>query len=46
MVSEKIFRFATSQVFESEIAGRLCADLCASVSKVSTRVVLGSLFVR
>ena len=42
MASEKIFRFAKSQVFESEIAGILCADMCACVSKVSARVVLGS----
>lgn len=31
---DKLFRFATSHVFETEVAGRMCADMCAAAAKV------------
>ena len=31
---DKLYRFATSRVFESEVAGRMCADMCAAAAKV------------
>ena len=31
---DKIFRFASSHVFENEVAGLLCADLCTAAGKV------------
>ena len=31
---DKLFRFASSHVFESEVAGLLCADMCAAAGKV------------
>lgn len=33
---KKLFHFATSHVFESEVAGKMCADMCAAASKVSS----------
>lgn len=32
---EKLFYFATSHVFESEVSGRMCADMCSAAAKVS-----------
>jgi len=31
---DKLFHFATSHVFETEVAGRMCADMCAAAAKV------------
>ena len=31
---DKLYRFATSHVFESEVAGRMCSDMCAAAAKV------------
>ena len=32
---DKLFHFATSHVFESEVAGKMCAEMCGSASKVN-----------
>lgn len=34
MALEKLCRFATSKVFESESAGQMCCDMCAAAAKV------------
>ncbi len=31
---EKIHRYATGHVFESEVAGKMCADMCSAAAKV------------
>ena len=31
---DKLFRFATTKVFESETAGQMCCDMCAAAAKV------------
>ena len=31
---DKLFRFATSRVLESEVAGKMCADMCAAAVRV------------
>ena len=30
----KIHRYATGHVFESEVAGKMCADMCSAAAKV------------
>ena len=35
---DKLFRFATSHVFETEVAGRMCADMCAAAAKVMSEL--------
>ena len=37
---DKLYRFATSRVFESEVAGKMCADMCCSAAKVRPVVTL------
>ena len=36
VILEKVFQFATSHVFESQVSGKLCAEICGSVTKVSS----------
>eukprot|EP00731_Ephydatia_muelleri_P029038 Em0020g682a len=33
VILEKVFQFATSHVFESQVSGKLCAEICGSVTK-------------
>lgn len=42
---DKLFRFATSHVFETEVAGRMCADMCAAAAKVMYECVFVTLHV-
>jgi len=42
---DKLFRFATSHVFETEVAGRMCADMCAAAAKVMYGYVFATLHV-
>lgn len=34
MAFDKLFRFATSSVFASETAGRMCAEMCGTACRV------------
>lgn len=34
MALDKIFRFASTHVFESEVASKICSELCGTASKV------------
>ena len=34
MALEKLYRYASGHVFESEVAGKMCADMCAAATKV------------
>ena len=31
---EKLYCYASGHVFESEVAGKMCADMCSAASKV------------
>ena len=33
MALDKIFRFASTRVFESEVASKICSELCGTASK-------------
>ena len=35
MALDKIFRFASTHVFESEGAGKICSELCGAASKIN-----------
>ena len=37
---DKLYHFATSHVFESEVAGRMCSDMCGAAAKVRTCLLL------
>lgn len=32
---EKVFNFATTNIFETRVSGRMVADMCRAASKVS-----------
>ena len=36
---DKLYHFATSHVFESEVAGRMCSDMCGAAAKVRTCLI-------